>query len=204
MSFPMDFLSQLLGGGKATDPMGAAMPYLQQIPDMLKKYLEPYIQSGKEAGAGFPELYQQMAMQPGQYLENIMAGYQPSRGYEVSRDEALKAASNTAAAGGMRGTPLDQQQQADMVSKLQSQDMQQYLQNILGITGMGTSGATNLYETGFEAARGLSGDLSNLLGTEAGLGFQAEREKQQRRQDLINSLLGMAGKGAGFAAGKFF
>ena len=194
----MSQLSQFLKGG--VDPSKAAMPYFDQIPDMLKQYLDPYISGGLDVQDSLKSGYTEMADDPMGLLEQILSGYKPSAGYEQALGEATRAASNTSAAGGYRGTPLDAQTQGNIAGKLAGEDMQRFIENILGIKTTGLAGEKGLFDVGFDASKGLSGDLSNVLGTQGSLAFQGQREQNQQQQDLFKSLMGLLGEGIGFGS----
>jgi hypothetical protein len=68
-------------------------------------------------------------------------------------------------------------------------DMQQWLQNVLGIKKEGLSGLTHQFDTGFDATKGLTGDLSNVLGTQAGLAFQGQANQNQSRSDMLSGIV---------------
>lgn len=195
MSWLTDFFKGASGGN---NPADAAMPYLNQIPGMEKGYYDPYINRGNEAGNRLTPQFNQMSSDPSAFLESIMKNYTPSRGYQLSHDEALRAAGNTAAAGGMRGSLSDIENESRLTDVLMGNDMQQWLQNVLGIQKEGTAGLTHQFDTGFDATKGLTGDLSNVLGTQSQLAFQGERENNQRKSDLLSSLLGFGGAALGF------
>jgi hypothetical protein len=193
----MSWLSDFFKGGK--NPADAAMPYLNQIPGMEKSYLEPYIGRGNEASNVLTPEFNQMSQDPAAFLENIMKSYEPSRAYQLSRDETQRAAGNSAAAGGMRGSINDITNQARLTDSLLGADMQQWLQNVLGIQKEGTEGLGHEADTGFNASTGLSSDLSNVLGTQAGLAFQGQANQNQSRSDLLSGLVKALGSVAGFA-----
>lgn len=193
----MSWLSDFFKGGK--NPADAAMPYLNQIPGMEKSYLEPYINRGNEASNVLTPQFNEMTKDPAAFLENIMKNYVPSRGYQLSRDEAERAAGNSAAAGGMRGSLSDISNEARISDMLMQQDMQQWLQNVLGIQKEGTSGLGHEADTGFSASTGLSSDLANVLGTQAQLAFQGQANQNQSRSDLLSGLIKAFGGIAGFA-----
>lgn len=204
----MDFLR----GG--SNPANAAMPYLDQIPDIVKQGYNPYIQRGDTAYQAMQGPYGQMAQDPAAFLEQIMSKYQPSKSYQLRRDEALRAAGNSAAAAGRRGTLSDIESQSHIADSLLGEDMQNWFANVFGLQGRGLEGEQHLYDKGFDATQGLTGDLSNILGTKAGLAFQGQADKNQRQSDLLSGLmkafggiagLGMPGGGsfAGYLASKF-
>lgn len=192
----MSWLSDFFKGGK--NPADAAMPYLNQIPGMEKGYYDPYIQHGNDAYKILNPQLSKMGSDPAAFLEGLMKNYEPSRGYQLKRDEMLKAAGNTAAAGGMRGSLSDISNEARISDTLMGDDMQQWLQNVLGIQKEGTQGLQHFFDTGFNATRGLTSDLANVLGTQAQLAFQGQANKNQSQGDLFSGLLKALGGIAGF------
>ena len=209
----MSWLSDFFKGGK--NPADAAMPYLNQIPGMEKGYYDPYIQRGNEAYNAANPQFSAMGTDPAAFLEKLMGKYEPSRGYQLQRDEALKAAGNTAAAGGMRGSLNDISNEARITDTLMGNDMQQWLKNVLGIQTEGLGGLQHTADQGYNASTGLAGDLSNVLGTQAGLAFQGQANQNKSRSDLLSGIMQALGGIAGFGlpgggtiggniAGKFF
>lgn len=202
----MSWLSKFLG---FQNPAQSAMPYYDQAAQTERQYLDPYVQRGQQAGGILSEQFGQLSQDPGAALEKLMQGYQPSKYYQTMQDRLSQATANTAAAGGRRGSPLEQTQQQELTSSLLSKDMQDYLRNVMGEQQMGLSGEQGLYSTGFDAARGLSGDLANILSTQGSLQFQNARERNARTQGLIGALFGSAfgggqGGGQGANASSFF
>lgn len=197
----MGLFSSILGGlSGGSNPANAAMPYLDQARDTVKPYFDPYIQQGQNAYDTMNPVLTDMSTDPTGFLEALMKHYQPSSGYQLKYDNMSKAAGNTAAAGGMRGSLSDISDQARLTDMLMSEDMQQWLQNVLGIQGAGLSGQSNLYNTGYDASKSLSGDLSNILGTQSQLAFQGQRENNQNQSDLAGGFL----NGFGSVLGSFF
>jgi hypothetical protein len=192
----MSWLSDFFKGGK--NPADAAMPYLNQIPGMEKGYYDPYIQQGNQASNTLNPQLQQMGGDPTAFLEKIMKGYEPSKAYQLRRDETQQAAGNSAAAGGMRGSINDITNQARLTDSLLGDDMQQWLNNVLGIQKEGNQGLQHQFDTGYDASKSLSGDLSNVLGTQAGLAFQGQANQNQSHSDLLSGLLKALGGVAGF------
>lgn len=187
----MDFFSSIFGGGD--NPAGSAMPYLNQVENTVKPYYDPFIQQGQQAYNTMNPQLSQMTSNPTAFLDALMKNYQPSQGYQMKRDEMSRAAGNTAAAGGQRGSMYDINQQARLDDVLMGEDMQQWLQNVMGIQNTGLSGMSNLYNTGYDASKSLSGDLANVLGTKGQLAFQGQRESNQQSNDWMNAALSIAG-----------
>lgn len=193
----MSWLSDFFKGGK--NPADAAMPYLNEIPGMEHKAYDPYIGYGKDAATTMNPIFSQMGKDPVAFLENIMKGYEPSKSYQLREEEASRAAGNTAAAGGMRGSLSDIKNQARIADSLLGEDMQQWLQNVMGIQTEGLTGLNHFFDTGFDATKGLTGDLANVLGTKAQLAFQGQANQNQSRSDLLSGLVKALGSVAGFA-----
>jgi hypothetical protein len=188
----MSWLSQYLTG-QGGDPAGAARGYYEQIPGMAQGYFNPFIQRGERAGGILEGQFGQMAQDPSAFIAKIMEGYTQSPGYQRQQEEMLKAAGNTAAAGGMRGSQLDVGQEADITRRLQGDDMQQFLQNVLGVQQQGLGGEQHLYDVGYGATGQLESDTARSLSEQGQLAFQGEREKMQGRNDLIKALMSGAG-----------
>jgi len=183
------------GGGE--NPADKAKPYFDQIPGMEQGYYNPFIQRGNEAYNKSNPIYDQMLKDPAGFLESLMQKYEPSRGFQLKKDQMLKAAGNTAAAGGMRGSLQDIDQEAHLTDMLMGEDMQQWLKNVLGIEDTGLTGNQHLYDTGYDASKNLAGDLSNVFGTQGQLAFQGQREQNKSRSDALAGLAKLFGAGVG-------
>ena len=119
MSILSSWLKRISGGN---NPADSAMPYINQIPGVAHQTYDPYIQQGQEAFGKYNPVISEMAQDPTGYLDKIMQGYEPSRGYQLRRDEELRAMGNTASAGGMRGSMQDMESQARLADSLMGQD----------------------------------------------------------------------------------
>jgi len=192
-----DIYDMFGGGGDKSNPADAAMPYYDRIPDILKQYYNPYIQRGDSAWNIFNPIQQSMANDPTAYLNNIMKGYKPSQGYQYQLDQMQKAAGNSAAAGGMRGSQQDIQNAAHIADQLSGADMQNFLSNVLGIQDKGMTGLEDQYGTGFKASGSLADQLANVLGTQGSLAFQGQANQNQDKSDFLSSLFKLGGAGLG-------
>lgn len=93
--------------------------------------------------------YANMTNNPMEFVDEIMRGYEPSRGYNFKEKRMRDAMRGTAAAGGFAGTEVDREDQANLVREMLGQDMQQFLTNILGVQSQGASGLERM-QTGRE------------------------------------------------------
>lgn len=124
---------------------------------------------------------------PTDIMKQIGSQYQQSPGYQFQVDQATKAANQAAAAGGMAGSPASQQQLAQIIQGLASQDYGNFLNQGLGVYGSGLHGLNELNQ---EANQGYENYLRGGQGTYAeglegeqnlsklGLGASSELAKQ--------------------------
>lgn len=183
------------GGGQS--PYEAASPYIEGIPGILGQYYDPYVQAGQQALPTLQEQYGRLISDPGGVMGGIGAGFQESPGYQFAVEQAQKASGQAAAAGGMVGSPQQQQEISETITGLANQDYYNYLSRAMGMYGQGLSGMGGLGQMGYEASTGLGQNLANVAMTQANLaGGQAEMERQQE-QGMWGTLGGLAGGIAG-------
>lgn len=187
-------VSDIFSGGK--NPANAAMPYLNQIPQIGQQYYSPYIKGGQNAGNLLNEQYQRL-LNPTSFMDELLKNYQESEGAKYQENQLNKEIGANAAAGGIAGTPEHQRQAAEMTQGILSKDMQQYLQNALGIYGGGIQGEQDIFNKGYGASGSLADLLGGTLNAQAGLAYQGQNQQNQNQNALVNALLGLAGKGAG-------
>lgn len=180
--------------------MGDANQYLNQIPGIAHQGYDSYINQGRDASGRTKGAYEGMMDDPTGFINKIMQQYQTSEGYGVARDKLTKEMGNTAASGGVAGTPMDQANQAEGVHGLLSQDMQQFLQNALGRYDKGLEGEEGIATRGYDASGRLTDALGGAMNQQGGLAFQNAQQNQKNR----NGMWGMFGKALGAGAGSFF
>ncbi len=126
--------------------------------DEYKKYMNkgldeyaPYANAGRNALGNYQNFLNPM-QDPNKYFNDIMSKYQESPYAHFQQNEAMNAGNNAASASGMLGSTAHSNANMAMSRNLSSQDMQQYLQNILGIGNTYMGGQQNLMNQGFNAA----------------------------------------------------
>jgi hypothetical protein len=219
----------LLGGagrGAGRPAEGAANfanAFLQEIPGRAHEQLDPFINQGRGADEilnneyarllqNRPE-YSRMGEDPTGYLNELLGQYQPSAGYQYRKNNLLQGAGATAAAGGFRGTKGDVRNQSELVNALMSGDIQEYLQNVLGIQkygqeamerqhAAGLGGYQNMAGRGFEAAGSLADILGGNLGQQAGLQFAGRQQGNADIQAQRNMAGGQAADILGMVLGR--
>ena len=199
----MSLLDSIFGGGKQNNPMDAANKYLNQIPGVAHQGYDPYVNAGLDASGRTKSAYESMMDDPTAFINKLMNGYKESEGYQFQKDELTKDLGNTAAAGGIAGTPYDQMNQGQGIQKLLSADMQQFLQNVLGRYDKGLEGEQGISDRGYDASGKLTDTLGNALNQQGGLAFQDVQQKNKNRNDLWSMFGKALGGGAGFALGGF-
>lgn len=187
----------LLGGGIgslfAQNPANSAMQYYNQIPGQLNQIYSPWMQQGQQAGQQLQGQIGQLLQNPGQFINNVGSNFQASPGYGWSVGQATMAANNAAAAGGMAGSPSEQQSLASTVTGLANQNYYNYLNSAMGAYGLGMNSANNMYNTGAQAANQYGGNLATAL---SGMGQTAYAGQMNQNQSMAGGLMGI-GAGIG-------
>lgn len=193
------FDASQLGSQNYPNPATGAMQYFQQMMQGLPGYYQPYQQAGMNAYNGvnsqfgqtnslLPGLmskYSQLANNPSQVLQQIGSQYQQSPGFQFQTGQALNSANRAAAAGGMLGSPQEQQQIAGTVNNLANQDYYQYLNNATGQMDIGLGGGSQLYGQGLQGQMGEANQIS-------GQGFNASNELAQSIANALASMGSMS------------
>ncbi len=195
----MGFLGSLFGGSH--DPMKDANKYLDQIPGVVHEGYDPYVNAGRDASGKTKTTYESLMDDPTGFINKLMEGYKPSEGYQFQKDQLTKELSNTAAAGGIAGTPQDQMNQGQGIQKLLSGDMQQFLNNVLGMFKTGLTGEEGIAGRGYDASGRRTDALAGALNQQGGLAFN-NAQQQNKNEGGVWDMFGKAlGAGGGFLLG---
>lgn len=184
-------LGQMFGGWE--NPADAGMDYLNKMPGMLNPYYSPYMKAGQGALPILQDQYGRLVSDPGGAMNKIGASYQQSPGFQFALQNALKGANQSAAAGGMAGSPQSQQQNMGIATNMANQDYNQWMQNALGMYGRGLQGEQGLYNTGFEASKSMADQIAQMLAAQSSLAYQGQNAENQHQGGMWGSLLGGAG-----------
>ncbi len=195
----MSWLSNMFGSG--TNPANAANQTLGQIPGAVNPYYQPYIDRGQQSGNALSDQYSQLINDPGALYSQLGSGYKQSPGYQFKLQQALGAAQRANQAGGMLGTPQDQQQQAGVANDIASQDYEEYINHILSMYGLGTQGRQKEEEQGYNASTGYGDILGSVLGQQAQNQYAGQAADNARRAQNWSNLFKAGGAGVGYAAG---
>lgn len=188
--------SGFLGGlfGDSGAPYEAAMDQYKKWAQQAQKYQQPFYEAGSNAIPQFQNWLNTM-QDPSQFINTTMGGYQESPWAKYQQQQAMRAGLNAASMGGLPGgaggaglgsTPMTQfaEQQARNIS---SQDMNQWLQSVLGINTQYGAGQAGLMSQGANAANALTNMYGNM-GQQ--MGEAAFGRKSGESQDFMNRLGG--------------
>lgn len=160
--------------------------------DRASNAYNPFYKAGTDAIGKFQGGLDQMA-NPSDFINKLMGNYKESDYSKYLQDQAGKAGINAASASGMIGsTPFAQQMQQNAAG-IASQDMNQWLQNVLGINRDYLSGYGDLMHQGFNAATGQSNIFGQRAGDEGNLAYAKERAANERGKGILGGLFSMFG-----------
>lgn len=193
--FGADF-SRFLGGlfGDSSSPYKDAMKEYERWAQKGEATQNPFLEFGKRGMPGYEKWLGGME-DPTKFINNLMGGYKESPFAKYQQEQGLRAAQNMGsrgdmAMGGAGSTPLMQfaQQNAQNIS---SQDMNQWLQNVLGINTQYGAGLNNQIGYGQHAAdqlTGMYGDMGRQMGEAA---YGKKRGQSMDRSNLWGGWFGM-------------
>lgn len=170
------------------NPADAAMPYLNQIPGMMKDQYQPYINAGQQALPQLQGQYSDLMSNPGGKLNSIGANYKQSPGFNLALKQALQSTNHGAAAGGMYGSPQNDYQNMDVASGLASRDYDTWLQHALGMYGMGMQGEQGMYNTGYSASNNLANGLGQNLMNQGQLAYEGQAGQNQAQGNMFGQI----------------
>jgi hypothetical protein len=216
------------------DPYDAASGYYDKIPGMLNQQYSPWINNGlnalgglnqyenaglqalpglqqyenrgNAAGSQLMNQYNQMTNDPSGLVNRLGAGFHQSPGYAFQTSQALGAANRAAAAGGMAGSPEEQQNIAGVTNQLANQDYYNYLnhsqqlygQGIQGLQGterLGAMTGTNIYSQGVGAGQDVynqGANAANNLAQNLGAAYMNQGNMKMAQAQYNNQRKGQA------------
>jgi len=185
--------------GLYQDPGKAASQYTNQVPGETQKFNQPYIDRGQSYMDAMDPSVRQGISDPGQFQNDINQNYTQSKGYQFSLDEQLGAAENAAAAGGMAGSPMHQQQNMQLANNIAQQDFNTWADRNANLYGMNMNSANQ----GIDRAQNASNRQSDAVSTSLNQNAGYSSDNAQRHNMMVNafaknigSLLGITGKDA--------
>ncbi|HHF7341049.1 TPA: hypothetical protein ACPSKZ_000684 [Legionella anisa] len=189
---PQGMLSGLGGlfGGLFADsgaPYDKAMEQYQLWANQAQGTQQPYLNAGKNAIGDYQNWLTGMK-DPSKFINNLMSGYQASPYSQYLQQQAIRAAQNAGSASGMIGsTPYTEQIQQN-AANIASGDMNQWLQNVLGINTQYGQGQNNLMTGGQNAANTLTQLYAQMAQSMGDAAYGKEAGKQQDFGNIIGGI----------------
>lgn len=180
------------------DPTRGVGKYYDQIPGAINPYYNPYFQAGKNTLPGLQNTYGQLTNNPGEFLNNIGANYHQSPGFQFALKQALGGANRAAAAGGMAGSPENEQQNMSIATGLADQDYNNWLGKATGLFGEGLNGQQNLAGMGFQAGNSMAEQIAQALAQRGNLQYASNVGQNQARGSALDNIFGGAASLAAF------
>ncbi len=173
------------------NPADSAMPYLNGIQGQMQPYFQPYMDAGKSALPTLQGQYNQLMNNPTAVMNGIGSTYQQSPGYQFQVNQAQNSANHAAAAGGMLGSPAEQQSIAGTVNNLANQDYNTYLNQGLGLYSQGLQGMQGLNQMGYNASTGFGDDIGSIGQSQANLAYAGAANQNQSQQGAMGGIGGL-------------
>jgi|ERR1700684_4082007 len=182
-------LGSLFGGifGSGGKGYNDAMKQYSKYFNKGAEYQQPFFDAGKGAIPDFQEWLKGMS-DPSEFINNLMGNYKESDYSKYLQDQSMKAGNNAASANGLAGSTPFLQQIQENSGNIASKDMNQWLQNVLGINSEYGGGLNNLMGMGQNSANQLT-ELFKQLGQLMGGGaFGKEQMEQKKQGDIFGGL----------------
>jgi hypothetical protein len=178
--------------GDSGAPYGAYGDELEKYFNKGIDYQNPFYQAGTGAIPKYQDWLNKM-QNPGDFINKTMEGYQESPWAKNMQDYAQRAGTNAASANGMIGsTPFANQMQQNAAG-ISSQDMQNWLGQVLGINSQYGQGQGNLMAGGQNAGNMISQMLGQLGRGKGQAAFGQEYGNQFDFGNMLGGLGGMFG-----------
>lgn len=190
-------LGQSLGSlfSNSGAPYEDAMSQYRQYENKAQNVQNPFFQAGQQ-GMGHFQNWLQGMQDPSGFINHLMGQYQESPWAHYQQQQAQRAGMNEASANGLAGsTPMMQQMQQNAAG-ISSQDMQNWLGQVLGINNQYGAGQQQLMGMGQNSANALTnmyGQMGQNMGEAA---YGREAGKQQDRSNGWSGLGNLAGAAA--------
>jgi hypothetical protein len=151
--------------------------------EKAQKSQNPFFNAGTQAIPQFQE-WLNSQKDPSAFINHLMGGYQESPWAHYQQQQGIRAAQNVGSATGLSGSTALQQQAQQNAQGISSQDMNQWLQNVLGINTQYGSGLQHQEQMGQHAGDFLSQLFSNAGEYKGGTNYGQEAGEQSDRNAL--------------------
>lgn len=184
----------LIGGRDSKNPYEKAMKQYEKYGNKAAEYQNPFYNAGTGALNNYQNYLSDMS-NPSEFINNLMSGYSESPYSKYLQEQSMRAGTNAASASGLSGsTPMAQFLQENSAN-IASQDIDKWLQNVLGINKDYGSGLENLIGGGRNSANNLSNLYSGLGSEMGGSARGSQYYKNKQLSDILGGIFGFAGGG---------
>lgn len=197
-------IAGFLGGslfGKSPDPFKEARKQYMEMFGQAQQQQQPFYQAGVGALPQLQDWLGQM-QDPAGFINQLQSQYTQSPADQFAINQGLRGAQNRGSAAGLIGSTPMAQFQAQTAADIGGQQMNQWLQNVLGINTLYGQGEQNLVNLGQHSADTLSNLLSGGGQDLAGLRYGSAVRQNQNLGNILGGMFGGAQQGlTGFGAG---
>lgn len=197
-------IGSILSGlfGNSGKPYKDYSKELQRYYEQAQGYQNPFWQAGSGAIPQFQQ-WLQSQQDPSGFINKLMGQYQESPFAKFQQQQGIRAGQNAGSASGLTGsTPLTQFMQEN-AQNISSQDMQNWLGNVLGINTQYGAGLGGMMGMGQNAANSLSalagGFGGNLAESRMRRSAMEQRDRNNLWGGLFNTGISMFGGGGGLS-----
>jgi hypothetical protein len=183
-----NILGSILGYNMYQNPADAGKKYTDQIAGTITPYYQPYIDAGQTAMNTLMPQLQGLISDPAGMMNQMGSSFQQSPGYQYNVEQQTNAANQAAAAGGMVGSPSEQQALAGDISGIANQDYYNYLNHVLKMFSGGMQGMQGINQMGYGASNELAQSLANALMTQSKMAMAGAAGQNQATGGLIGGV----------------
>lgn len=167
----------------------SAMDEYSRWNKMATSQQQPFYNAGSGAIGNY-QSWLDSQKNPTEFVNQTMQNYNASPYSQYLQQQNIRTGQNAGSASGLSGSTALMQQLQQNANNISSQDMNQWLQNVLGINTQYGQGQQNLMNMGQNSANSLS-NLYNTMGTN--MGEAAYGKQAGQNQDFWN-MIGGAGQ----------
>ena len=178
--------------GDAGSPYEDASKYLEKYLPEVQKYQKPFYEAGTSAIPEYQKWLQGMR-DPSRFINNLMVKYQESPYAQNLQRQARQGGINAASASGLVGSTPFAQQMAQTAGNISSADMNQWLQNVLGINTQYGAGQAGMVGMGQNSANALTDLFNQYMQNQAALQYGQGQASEGQTGSLFSGLGQLAG-----------
>lgn len=164
-----------------------AMQQYQKMLQQGSQGFNPFIQAGQGAINPFMQSLNKM-QDPTAYMKNIMGQYEESPFAKLQQERSMQSLQNMGSASGLTGSSALQRQGQEDAQKISSADMQQYLQNAMGIQGGYLGGLQNMMGMGLQGQNSFANMFSQAAPWMGDQAYNKQRAQDQKWPNIFGGL----------------